>query len=815
MAIGNTIHVIRAIPISEQWPPPGHLGGFQSWKVTGVLIDNSRACRHIRLQFQVLAPHHCFPLSSSPSSFLLFLAGPTTFDNVVLSSLVIIQLVPTMSSTRRTANPASMQGRRRNQPTRQSRTHVASYHEETTSDETTDQQGLEHSAVRQGTHSLRPSSTANTRPSYREQSTDDDDQSLSDQAQSRSLPTTSESRVESSTAAPPTRNPPRARASARAGAHRGAQTARRREAPSRPIPPSPKRLQKTPKRPVPPLKKTKTKSAAEGPTRRSDVIPPWQTLPYHILFDIFLRAFYPLDSPTAQATKIPGKAQETKLASNLLGIALLCRAFAEPALAALYYSPPVFSAHDGLGLLDLLSTPQQQLSINYAGKIKELCIDAETVLTLTSGPTRGYFDIKQLLHKVPQLHTLRLYHPEDSTFGLPVPTLSLGKWRYRPSFFTTILTSEILLRGWEWNGRFCELEDFMSLIVAMHCEKQFKSIKNLRLVHITDGFERDSGREDDLSLALRLLPEIECLEFHECPIMSGDILLKLPLTLRSLTLSNCGMLLASHVINLFKVHGGQLRELILNHNRHMNMEFMPYLGILCPNLERFRVDFSMFDGSSYHDLDPHFDQLLFISQKPSWPESIEEIELYQLRHWGGEVAEMFFESLVVAAPNLKHLRRLDISAILSGPWRDRAQFRDKWFRRLEKVFLRHSPPPDPNLRSLRKRSLASPVAQRENGGSAHPTSQEAPSKRQSSRIAQRHISESMNTEQENLSDSDTGRIDPKNVQGMCEHISVRIDNQRPADHQFNECDFLDDELSGDEDWDEDYDGLEFEDGHAW
>lgn len=783
--------------------------------MTGVLIDNDRSCRRIRLQFclhLITFPSHLFPFFF----FLFFLASPVTFDNGVLSSLVIVQFVPKMSSTRRTVNSASRQGHRRTQPARQSRAQVASYHEETTSDEATDQPELEHSAVRSASHSLRPTSTASTRRSYRELSTDGDDQNLSDQAQTTNLPITSESIVESYTAAPPTHNPPRA-GRTRAGTRASTQTTRghRREAPSRPAPPPPKRLQKASKRSVPPSKKIKTISAVEDTTLRSAVIPPWQTLPYHILLDIFQRAFIPLDNPAVQATKTPGKAQETNLASNLLGVARLCRAFAEPALAALYYMPPVFSAYHGHGLLDLLSTPQEQLSMNYAGKIKVLHIDAETVLTLKSGPTRGYFDINELLRKVPLLHTLRFYHPEDSIFGLPISGLSLAKWRYPPCFLTTILQSEILLDSWEWNGRLCEPAKLMSLIYFMHCKKHFQSIKALRLIHITDGPDKDSKREDELADALRLLPNIEVLEFHECPVMSGDILEKLPLTLQSLTLSNCDMLVASHVINLLRVHGGQLRELVLNHNRHMNLEFMPHLGNLCPNLERFRVDFSMFDGSSYHDLDPHFDQLLLIGQKPSWPESLQEIELYQLRHWEGDVGGMFFESLVEAAPNLKHLRRLCISVILSGSWRDRAHFRDKWFRRLEKVFLRHSPSPDPNGRSLRKRPLASSLPQHGDGGAAHPTSQEVSSKRQSSRIAQRNIPEVMKTEQENVSDSDAEQIDPKNIQGMCESVSFRIDNQRPADRQYTECDFLDDELSGDEDWDENDDGLELEDGHAW
>ena len=39
------------------------------------------------------------------------------------------------------------------------------------------------------------------------------------------------------------------------------------------------------------------------------------------------------------------------------------------------------------------------------------------------------------------------------------------------------------------------------------------------------------------------------------------------------------------------------------------------------------------------------------------------------------------------------------------------------------------------------------------------------------------------------------------VQGMCEVVEVRIDNLRPTETQVTEADFLDEERSGDEDWD--------------
>ena len=52
------------------------------------------------------------------------------------------------------------------------------------------------------------------------------------------------------------------------------------------------------------------------------------------------------------------------------------------------------------------------------------------------------------------------------------------------------------------------------------------------------------------------------------------------------------------------------------------------------------------------------------------------------------------------------------------------------------------------------------------------------------------------------------------VQAMCEVVEVRIDNLRPMEEQLNENDFLDEEASGDEDWDGD-DAALGDSAYAW
>ena len=52
------------------------------------------------------------------------------------------------------------------------------------------------------------------------------------------------------------------------------------------------------------------------------------------------------------------------------------------------------------------------------------------------------------------------------------------------------------------------------------------------------------------------------------------------------------------------------------------------------------------------------------------------------------------------------------------------------------------------------------------------------------------------------------------IQGMCDIVDIRIDNLRPAERQYSERDFLDQELSGDEEWNGD-DALPGGTGYAW
>lgn len=680
---------------------------------------------------------------------------------------------------------------RSSRPVRNNRTKVQTYHEETTSDD--DLKDSDNGMRRRASVNLRPRSAAGTHRSYREESTD-----------AESLPgIESESEVTPSADAtsstqPPLDQVPPATAPTHARPRRAAAAPRQQA--KRP------RRQAARKSGQRSQKKKKTVHTEEIPIDPG-AIPPWQTLPYQVLFDIFLRASHPLIDPV-KLTRNPS-------VKWLVDVAVLCRAFQEPALAALYHCPPLLPAHKSHELLDLLAKPQDSLLMNYVAKVKELHVEVERLMLYKSGPL-GYFDLTKLVSNTPRVQALRLYHRDDFTVGIPPWNIVESKWGYPDSLFSALNEHGVYLRSWDWNARFLNTADLIPLMLEKHGSPSFQGLKELRLLHIGDPDRDDtSTKETALATAIQALPEIERLELLESTLVSSTFLPQLPATLRCIRLCNCDRVFSEHLKFFLKSHGQNLRELALENNRHLNMSFITDLAQFCPNLVKFKMDIQIHDTSSYRDTEPHFSEILSESEIPTWPETLQEVDLIQLRRWTASTAEMFFRSLIDAAPRLRHLRRLNISAILSNSgWRDRATLRERWINQLEKVFLRHSPQPDPNMRSLRKRPLqpglsaiqgpADDLGRPSTAGSDPSTS----SKRHSERLATRKVSEAQESTEPTAPGS-SAEVDGRNVQGMCDVVMVRIDNLRPSDTQFQEADFLDEEASGDDDWNgDDY-------GHGW
>ena len=633
----------------------------------------------------------------------------------------------------------------------------------------------------------------------------------------------------------------------------------------------------------------------------SGVIPPWQSLPYHILVQIFRFATYPLYEEHTFQPLPSGR--------WLLSVARLCRDFAEPAFTVLYLSPPLVPMVQAHRLVDLLMADPLPMAFKYRQKVESLRIDVGQVVAYTL-PGSGLLDLHGLIKELPRLTDLEFYHQKDMS---PYRNLDDNvKWTYTESIFEALeyvnpsadplrgdKTSVCRLRSWRWSSRLGGKKYSIEQIPAIHLKPSFASLQKVAFVNYQVPFlkkdEEDPEHEKVLAKAINALPTLKHLIFESSTLVNAKLLPMLPTGLRNLELINCWEVIASDFATFLLTHGRQLRCLTLNHNQSLSLAFLPMLGPGCPNLQVLRMNLTYYNlHITYRDSEPLYEHLLEPDQIPAWPSTIQTIELIQLRKWENEAAEVFFQSLLDSAGDLLDLRRLNIQAILNIGWRDRASFRDKWVGSLNRVFKRTSKPPKA-IFSLPKalESLTLPSGDKEekdsvpmdsrrtssgsNASHASVTSpvveipaptephklsvevQPSPPARRSARSAARSLqagkyvessdsearitasragsrsarlerelgilketagihSASMSSSESSEDDStsksqDKGKCKENEViQGMCEVVEVRIDNLRPTETQVTEADFLDEEQSGDDDWNGEDPA---DDGYAW
>jgi hypothetical protein len=384
--------------------------------------------------------------------------------------------------------------------------------------------------------------------------------------------------------------------------------------------------------------------------------------------------------------------------------------------------------------------------------------------------------------------------------------------------------------------------------------------------------QEDPRREEILAKALENLHSLEHLLFESSTLMNHKLLPLLPGNLRHLELINCWEVTADDFGQFLLSRGSHLRCLTLHHNQSLSLSFLPILGDACPRLEVLRMNMNSYSiHPTYRSSEPLYEDLLLPDEVPTWPSKLQTIELTQMRKWQTNAAETFFTSLLDNADTLRDLRRLSLQAILNIGWRDRASFRDKWVGSMSRVFQRVSKSPlmhqtvrpsnsqvlssrlrhvESNLhegfedqqpidqttadRSTRRSTRTQPkgqYAESDDEAEAEATSAATALKSQSRELKRLQDSVGFHgsfttppkTPEDNGAGSeDSDSIKPSHpskgkakevIQGMCDVVEIRIDNLRPAETQVTEADFLDEEQSGDEDWNEDRD--EDDEGYAW
>jgi hypothetical protein len=549
-------------------------------------------------------------------------------------------------------------------------------------------------------------------------------------------------------------------------------------------------------------------------------IPPWQTLPYQILLSILQYASYPFYRDASH---------DTGSITWLINVSTLSKSFHDAAIATLLYSPPLFPADLAHGLEKLLSAPQDTLSTPYQNKVKRLDVEVRSLLIKKSG-----IDLVNLIKQTPLLKALHLYHNYDrvGAVGWAQPSASTGKsWSYPVELFDALDENGIRLKDWTWNGRFPDTKSVLDQMKDLHARECLKGLTSMSTLNLTASRkvknDVSGALEDLLTTAIKNLPDLQELKVENCSIINERMHTSLSSKLRHLSITNCGNFNSTDFRLYLVEHGYKLEELILSGNQALDLGFTGDLEALCPRLRLFSIDLTYSDPTAFHDVDPHYEGVFPDGIMPTWPRTLQTINIENLRNLDAGDAESFLKSLIAVAPELKDLRKLSIRILLQNDgWRERARLRQIWMPKLEDVFLRKAAPPmpfiPPNLPHPPIQSTVVSIRP----STSHSTSSTSfttddstaasPNKRKSSRIAKRELDYLATSaaifdkakprmkgkatataacdDDEDDSDGELPR------QGMCSEVILHIDGQRPADEQFKEADFLDDELSGDEDW---------------
>lgn len=625
---------------------------------------------------------------------------------------------------------------------------------------------------------------------------------------------------------------------------------------------------------------------------------PWQTLPYLIWLSIFDYASRPLVSDTFQP--MPS-------INWLFNVALCCKAFTEPALSTLYYSPPLSPPTRAYRLFEQLATQTDRSTFNYGAKVKYLDVEASgTLLHKYAG--QDPIDIGAFFSFTPQLRGVGIHLLSDNPKlrkGVNLSRSTNGRGIYQRSMFSILEEHNVALQDWTWNQLLGRQTLPLPELKEVHNMAPFHTLRKISFVNYEGSINDKAKRREDLfAESLSILLNLESLSFRMCSIISDRLMPLLPDNLQTLEILDCTHLKSPALNTFLAAKGRLLKQLILDHNNSLNLSFLADLAQSCPKLEHLKMDLRYFNSFfAVRDSDPKYEVLFAETERPSWPLSLQSLELYHLRKWSLDVAEIFFSSLTDAARLLPNLRQLRIKASLEASgWRDRVEFRDKFTGRLRHVFLRKSSPPKPHLKSIaafkafkkqrsderrkgrdQKRSIVSSpatqyarkdmasvqlthvevpenAAKEEERDSDTPLikarrnaleesdsnvpllkvrrstrvktqrddiytiSDSSPSRPKVSRRRKRRKGPDDSSSEDSALEEDVVGLTTRSqsheeedglyVQGLCDVVDVLIDNLRPTEEQLKEADFLDEEASGDEDWNGN-DDMIWDDHYAW
>lgn len=546
----------------------------------------------------------------------------------------------------------------------------------------------------------------------------------------------------------------------------------------------------------------------------------------------------------------------------LVDVATTCKPFADPALSCLYRCPSIKNASRAKKLAALLDLPGSETWLNYRSRIEELHLDIHII------PQSILY---QLIHPLSRLTELLVFTPFDQP---PYRELERSiRWSYPDEVFSALgpadPASELAqfkpfhasLASWEWSGRLMggsvptlhdigsvhESKPFQSLTRVSFTNFQLPSLHKTARKYLNEESERQSALEDlgvieSIANSIAKLTQLKHLVFESSTVVNGQMLPLLPKNLVKLDLINCWDVNSDDLTSFLQTHGHQLRSLTLHHNQSLSLEFLASLGDSCPDLRELNLNLSyyhLYDSTT--NSEQMYDQVLLPNQVPHWPHRLRFLSVEHIPDWSVETAAMFLQSLIDSAPQLMDLRYLNIKSMLTIPWKQRADFRNSWRSKMEKVFLRHEKLPQ-DVRSLRLVAGAEKGATNETigsgtmpaavnrddegGGNQSPSQNSDRAKslrrsRGSGGLSYRdpdtdedESDKSASDEDASYSDSDMTTEKEGNKssveslqfrQGLCKYVNVTFDNQKVRELQYGMEDFhSDDDESEEEEWNGDF-----------
>lgn len=564
-------------------------------------------------------------------------------------------------------------------------------------------------------------------------------------------------------------------------------------------------------------------------------IPCWQHLPYHILASVFQYSCH-----------------LSKCAWNawLVKIALLCKSFVEPALSALYYAPcfsPILRAQ---GLFDLLRSQTTNSWLDYRAKVKYLDLD------LPRGTKRYAFDWSQILALTPQLRGIQVAAFKasgDLEIGqifraLESNHMSLREWRwlafsgmgsvraplnciYPTSSMRTIERLTFIHHSHvEWGP-----ENFAAVVNAL------PRLKHLRMYFST------SLTPEVLSL---LSIDLESLQLLNCKLVTPDALTLFLAArgqkLRCLDLEGYSSYGLSFLANLARSCpllqdlGGDFTSLLpdtaldppeLEMPRPHNVVNPPTwpsslqrLKLL--HLRRWTADvifLSLLDSAA------SLPDLRHIIIKSSLGESGWKSRVRLREKWTAIFTHIFLRSSEPPNPHLRSLGAYQAFKRAQEKSAGKSVANDSQLASSEQSSmtpckgsdqLSHTTiepdreetdkePDDDEVHQISGNRRSSRLSQNA-GNSQRSSPKRSPPVRSRRRRRRRpkgsdsdFSSEDSALEdefEEDLYAYTSELLESFHVQGLCDVVDLQFDNLRPSDEQLRESDFLNEEVSGDEDW---------------